>query len=89
MTKHYVWQDGKCIPKVYIDLPHPQAALLQDWIDGMDIQFRDENGEWINMPRALDYFTHDLRAVPDASHESRISQFLNAELSKEHTDAEK
>ncbi len=50
--------------KMYEALPHPQAPLLQDWIDGLAIQYRDENGEWINMPRALDYFPHDFREKP-------------------------
>ncbi len=76
MAKDYVYQDGRCIPKVYLGLPHPQAALLQDWIDGMDIQYRDENGEWINMPRAIDYFPTDFRAQPDASHESRLAELF-------------
>jgi len=76
VAKDYIYQDGKVIVKVYPELPHPQAALLQDWIDGLDIQYRDENGEWIDMPRALDYFPNDFRANPNASHETRIAELF-------------
>lgn len=64
MAKDQTPQGRTVTVKVYPNLPHPQAALLQDWIDGLDIQYRDENGEWIDMPRALDYFPNDFRANP-------------------------
>ena len=68
--------------KNYPELPHPQAPLLQDWIDGMAIQYRDENGEWVTMPRALDYFGTDFRAAPDNINEINALNEINATETK-------